>query len=112
MLESQHPVESPRPPRTSREHHPALRQVKGRLVDQRGTLQPRAHPPRRHRRQDRLQEEPRPPNAPLAQRRTGAPVQLQEGRPLRLVRRGRGHLHHSRALAGEPPLQPHPIPSA
>jgi len=93
LLEGQHPMEGARHARADREHDPTLRQVQGGLVDQRRALQPRAHPARRHRRQDGHQEEPGAPHAALAQGGAGAPAQLPQGRALRLGRGGGGHLH-------------------
>jgi len=59
LLEGQHSVESSGTSDPHRKHDSSLRQDEGRLVDQHGPLQSGAYPARRHRRQDRLQEEPR-----------------------------------------------------
>ena len=62
------------------EHDSSVREEQGRLVDKHGPLQPGAHPPRSHRGQDRVQEEPRSSHAPLPQGRAGATAQLPQGK--------------------------------
>ena len=77
MLEGKHPMEGPWAACAGREHDPSLREAEGRLVDQRGALQPRAYPPRSHGRQDRLPEEPRAPHEAVAQGRVFVPSPVQ-----------------------------------
>ena len=80
LLEGQHPVEGARHACPGGEHDSALRQVQGGLVDERVSLQPRAHSARGDDRQDRVQKEPGSPDAAVAQGRAGAPAQLPKGR--------------------------------
>jgi len=81
-------------------------------VDEHSPLQPRAHSPRRHRRQDGLQEEPGSPHAPLPQSGAGAAAQLPEGRPVHHGRRGCRRLHDHCPLARVATLFAHPVPAA
>ena len=81
-------------------------------MDQRGALQPRAHPEGCDGGQDHRAEEPRTPHPPVPEGGAGAAAQLPQGRAVR-QQRGRGqHLRHAGALAREPTLRTHPLPPA
>mmetsp|Transcript_39335 Transcript_39335/g.83815 ORF Transcript_39335/g.83815 Transcript_39335/m.83815 type:complete len:262 (+) Transcript_39335:2195-2980(+) len=112
MLEGQHPLEGAWLACPHREHDPQIRQVQGRLVDQRHLLQPRANSTRCHRRQDHVQEELGPIDPIVVEGRTGATAQLPQGWTIRQWRGGCGDLHHNCPLARVAKVHAHPLPSS
>ena len=94
-----------------RKHDPALCEAEGGLVDECRALQQGAHQEGGDSRQDSVSQEPGAADAPVPEGRAGEAAQLPQGWALCDARGGCGNLHHHRALAGEPQVQPHPIPA-
>ena len=79
LLEGQYPMESAGAASTCGKHDPAVCEAEGWLVDECSTLQPRAHPKRRNRRQNSLSQEPWPLDSVVPEGWAGAAAQLSQG---------------------------------
>lgn len=111
MLESEHTMESARDAGTDWKHDFALREAKGRLVDELRLLQQREDKKRSHSGQDSVQEEFGSADKTVFEVVAREAAQLLEGRSVHISWVRSGSVHNIGALVVGEEVQSHSFPA-